>query len=128
MVHLTYPMSMDRRMLATAAEAAKEYPERRDNRSFILGAVGLRNDGVLVTARNIAAQDVVPTHHAEARVVRKLTPNSVVWVARVSKATGEWTMSKPCQSCEGRMRAAGVKKVVYTIAPNEWGTLYLSRE
>lgn len=111
-------------MLTIAAEIARDNPVRSDARTFCLGAVGLRNDGVIVTAKNIAAADVVPTHHAEARVVRKLTPDSVVWVARISRMNGEWTMSRPCANCQGRMRAAGVKKAVYTIAPNEWGTLY----
>lgn len=108
-----------------AADVAKDNPERYDNRSFYLGAVGLRNDGVLVTAKNIASKNIVPTHHAEARVVRKLTPDSIVWVARVSRSTGGWTMSRPCEGCKGRMRAAGVRKVVYTIAPDEWGTIQL---
>lgn len=116
-------MSLDRRMLMMAAEIALENPVRKDNRTYRLGAVGVRNDGVIVVAKNLAAPNVVPTHHAEARLVRKLTPNSVVWVARISRATDEWTMSKPCENCQGRMRAAGVRRVVYTIAPNEWGTL-----
>lgn len=109
-----------------AADVARDNPERYDNRSFCLGAVGLRKDGVLVTAKNIAAANIVPTHHAEARVVRKLTPDSVVWVARVLRSTGEWTTSRPCSSCQGRMRFAGVKKVVYTIGPDEWGTIQLT--
>ena len=119
-------MSIDRRMLAMAAEVARDKPKRYDNRSFCLGAVGLRNDGVIVTAKNIAAANIVPTHHAEARVVRKLTPNSIVWVARVLRSTDEWTMSRPCAGCQIRMKAAGVKKVVYTIGPDEWGTIDLS--
>lgn len=119
-------MSIDKRMLAMAAEVARDKPARYDNRSFCLGAVGLRNDGVLVTAKNIAAANIVPTHHAEARVVRKLTPDSIVWVARVLRSTGEWTLSRPCKGCQSRMRAAGVRKVVYTIAKDEWGTIQLT--
>jgi len=119
-------VSIDKRMLSMAAEVAKDKPEKHDNRSFYLGAVGLRNDGVLVVAKNIAAKDVVPTHHAEARVVRKLTPDSIVWVARISRSTGEWTLSRPCNGCQGRMKAAGVRKVVYTIGPEEWGTIQLT--
>ncbi len=110
-------------MLAMAASVAKDNSDKFDNRSFYLGAVGLRRDGVIVTAKNIAAANIVPTHHAEARVVRKLTPDSMVWVARVLRSTGEWTTSRPCVGCQGRMRAVGVKKVVYTIAPDEWGTI-----
>ena len=106
-----------------AAVAAKENPEKYDNRAFYLGAVGLRNDGLIVTAKNVAATDIVRTHHAEVRVIRKLTPNSIIWVARVSRVDGKWTTSRPCSSCQRRMKNAGVKKVVYTISPDEWGTI-----
>lgn len=116
-------MSIDKRMLLTAAHAAKDNPEKYDSRSFLLGAVGLRNDGVIVTSKNVAARNIIPTHHAETRVLRKLTPNSVIWVARILKSTGEWTMARPCLGCQTRMKTAGVKKVVYTIGPNEWGTI-----
>lgn len=118
-------MSIDKRMLALAASVASEGCSRHDNRSFHLGAVGMRNDGVIVTARNIAATDVTPEAHAEARVVRKLTLDSHVWVARVSKATREWAMARPCERCQRRMKTAGVRKVIYTIGPNEWGTILM---
>jgi len=118
-------MCMDKRMLSLAAEVAGEGRDRDDNRTFILGAVGLRNDGVLVTARNCAAMDVAPNHHAEARVVRKLTPNSTVWVARVSRLNNDWAMARPCRGCQKRMKAMGVKKAIYTIGPSEWGVIHL---
>lgn len=108
-----------------AAAVAIEGRSWYDNRSFMLGAVGLRRDGVLVSARNIAATDVTPSAHAEARVVKKLTCNSVVWVARVGRARGDWALARPCEKCQNRMKTAGVKKVIYTIAPNEWGVLLL---
>ena len=112
-------------MLQLAANVACEGRSRHDNRSFMLGAVGLRNDGVLVSSRNIAATDVTPTAHAEARVVKKLTCDSIIWVARVSRAHGDWALARPCQKCQNRMKTAGVRKVMYTIAPNEWGVILL---
>lgn len=114
-------MSIDRRMLNLAAKVAAEGQSKHDNRSFLLAAVGMRNDGVIVSARNIAATDVTPSAHAEARVVKKLTCDSIVWVARVGKATGEWALARPCDKCMRRMKTAGVRRVVYTIGPNEWG-------
>lgn len=110
-------------MLNLAAEAAGEINDKFDNRTFFLGAVGERNDGVLVSARNVAATDIAPSHHAEARVVRKLTPNSTVWVTRVSRGDKNWAMARPCTNCQRKMKIAGVKKVVYTIGPNEWGVI-----
>lgn len=116
-------MSIDRRMLVMAASVARDNPEKFENRSFCLGAVGLRSDGVIVAARNISARDIVPTHHAEARLIKKLTPDSIVWVARILRSTDKWTTSRPCTSCQSRMRSAGVKKAVYTISHDEWGVI-----
>jgi len=110
-------------MLTLAAKVANERGNK--NRSFLLGAVGIRNDGVIVMSRNISATDHAPRHHAEARLSRKLTPKSVVWVARVSRKDGGWAMARPCQGCQMRMKMVGVEKVIYTIAPDEWGVLEL---
>lgn len=119
-------MCSDKKMLAFAArEATKGCDRPHERRGFLLGAVGLRNDGVIVSSRNVASSNKAPSHHAETRVVRKLTPGSTVWVARVSKQTGEWVLAKPCRGCENRMRAAGVERVIYTISADEWGTLEL---
>lgn len=117
-------MSTDKKMLAHAAlEAVRGLDRGGEKRQFMLGAVGLRNDGVIVTSRNVASPDPAPNHHAETRLVRKLTPGSTVWVARVAKGTGDWAMSRPCNGCMQRLRAAGVSRVVYTVGPNEWGVV-----
>jgi len=119
-------MSFDKRMLAAAADAAKRNDRKgKDPRGFLIGAVGVRADGVLVSSKNVAATDLAPNHHAEARLARKLTPNSTVWVARVLRASTDWAMARPCQGCQNRMKSVGVQRVVYTIGPNEWGVLIL---
>jgi len=118
-------MSIDKKMLRVAALAALQNDERgNDIRTFFLGCVGLRNDGVLVASRNVASRDVALSHHAEARLSRKLTPRSEVWVARIRK-NGEWAMARPCSSCQSKLRMAGVSRVVYTLAPDEWGVIDL---
>lgn len=119
-------MANDKKMLTLAASVALGSENRsRDNRGFLLGAIGLRNDGVVMQARNVPALDFAPDHHAETRLARKLTPNSIVWVARVLK-NGLWAIAKPCAGCQIRLRAVGVRRVVYTIAPNEWGVIDLN--
>lgn len=118
-------MSIDKRMLTFAAAVACEGQSRPDNRSFLLGAVGMRKDGVIVSARNIAATDVTPEAHAEARLMKKITCDSIVWVARVGRGGGAWALARPCDRCRRRMKTAGVRKVVYTISPNEWGVMVL---
>lgn len=120
-------MSFDKKMLTAAAEAAGRNSSRgRDPRGFLIGAVGVRADGVIVASKNVAATDLAPNHHAEARLSRKLTPNSTVWVARILRASDDWAMARPCQGCQNRMRSVGVRRVVYTIGPDEWGVLDLT--
>jgi tRNA(Arg) A34 adenosine deaminase TadA len=87
---------------------------RKDERSFHIGCAIRRGDGVLVRFANSPNKgEIVPSHHAEARCARKATPKSVAYIARVTKE-GKLSMSKPCPSCENRLRAAGVKVVFYT--------------
>ena len=116
-------VSHNKRMLMLAAQVAADGD--RVNRSFFLGAVGQRKDGVIVSSRNVSSTDCAPNHHAEARVVRKLTPDSIIWVARVSRRDGQWALARPCTGCQIRMKMAGVKKAIYTIAPGEWGIMLL---
>lgn len=115
-------------MLKVAAAAALQGRARgNDIRTFFLGAVGIRNDGVIVASRNVASRDVAFSHHAEVRLSRKLTPNSEVWVARVRK-NGEWALARPCASCQIRLKSVGITRVTYTIGENEWGVLVLDKE
>lgn len=115
-------MASDKKILSEAASLAVS---TKDNRTFLLGAIGQRADGVFVSSRNIAAPDATLSrlNHAEARLSRKLTPGSTVWVARVSRLDGSWAMAKPCKACEVRLRGAGVARIVYTIGPSEWGVI-----
>jgi len=108
-------------MLALAASIAVK-SNLGDCRENFLGAVGLRSDGVIVTARNVSDKKPAPNHHAEARLSRKMTPHSTVWVARV-RNNGEWALARPCRGCQMRMQSVGVSKVVYTIGPGEWGVI-----
>jgi len=71
------------------------------------------------------------THHAETACVlgldKSVTRGSTMYVARVNRQ-GEWKMSKPCSMCHEVMRFVGVKRVVYTIGPNEWGTYKITED
>lgn len=82
-------------------------------RHFRLGAVGIRKDGKTVSARNSPTPHRNPKAHAEARLARKLTPDSIVFVSR-NLHNGDSAMSKPCKSCQRILKSVGVKKVYYT--------------
>lgn len=85
-------------------------------RRFYLGAIGIRSDGVIVQARNGAAIGPTPAAHAEGRLAAKLTPGSVVFVARALRKDDSAAMAKPCMACQALLRAAGVTRVYYTTA------------
>lgn len=104
---------------------AAHYARRGTKRAFQLGAVGLRRDGATVHAYNGTAQARTPSAHAEARLARKLDHGSIVFVARVSRATGKYTMARPCEKCLLAMKHRGVSRVYYTIAPCEYGVIVL---
>jgi tRNA(Arg) A34 adenosine deaminase TadA len=105
--------------------AAQLAISKTDRRSFMLGAIGLRSDGVIVKALNAPTEAPNYKTHAEKRLVAKLNVGSIVYVARVRRDTGEFGLSKPCFSCMKAMKTAGVKKVYYTISQNEFGMIYL---
>ena len=104
---------------------AKEIAIKKDDyRSHRLAAVGLRKDGVLVSASNGQALDKCAEAHAEVRLARKLTPFSDVFVVRVRRS-GELAMAIPCHNCQQVLRSRGVSRVFFTTAPTQWGILSL---
>lgn len=97
---------------------------RDDGRTYHLGAVAIRSDGALVSARNARTECPNRLAHAEYRVARKADVGAIVFVARVTR-DGQWAMSRPCSNCQRAMKSRGVKKAYYTIAPEEYGVLNL---
>jgi deoxycytidylate deaminase len=108
-----------RKFLNIAAKVARL---KDDNRNFFIGAVAIRADDVTVYAYNGAPKYPTPEHHCEARLCRKLDKGAIVYVARTTN-NGDWAMSKPCDNCTRILRRSKVKKVFYTIAPNEYGCI-----
>ena len=115
------------------AIAKKAALSKKDGRDYIICAIAIRNDGVLVHAVNGYVlmnnennrKDSYPAGHAEHRLAKKLDKGATVYVCRLSKNTNEYRMAKPCPDCERRLKASGVKKVFYTISNHEYGVLEL---
>ena len=105
-----------------AAACAKS---KKDERTFLLGAIGIRADQVMVKALN--GPTYIPNRfaHAEYRLARKMTPNSVVYVVRILVSTGEFAMAKPCRNCVKMMKSRGVRRVYYTTGPTQYGVMDL---
>lgn len=108
--------------------AAKQAMAINDERSFWLGSVGIRRDGALVVARNGAVHStstddyqVIPSAHAEGRVLRKLGKGGIIYVSRVSKKTKKLAMSRPCVYCQAGIHAMQVRKVIYSVNSYQFG-------
>ena len=107
-----------------------------DHRHFWLGCIGIRDDGVLVSSKNgsvaftntVENYQLLPSSHAEGRVLRKLGKNGTLYVARVSKKDGSLAMARPCGLCQIRIKAFGVKKVYYTINNKQYGVWFSSTD
>lgn len=85
------------------------------------GAVALRADGKLVYAHNGIG------HHCEARLCRKVTPGSTVWLVRVTRE-GKWADSTPCKRCMARLQAAQVDVVYFTTGPTTYAKVRFYRK
>jgi len=117
--------------LKMAAELAPPTIDK-DFRDYWLAAVGIREDGVMVSAKNGAASfrttiksyQLLPASHAEGRVLRKLGKAGIVYVARVSKKDGSLAMARPCGMCQVKLRAAKTIKVYYSINDSQYGIWY----
>lgn len=92
-----------------------------ERRNFFLGAVGVRSDGAMVYSFNSPTQFPCKAAHAEHRLAKKLDAGSTVYVARVSN--GQFAMSRPCASCMTILRNKRVRRIYYTIAPDEFGVI-----
>lgn len=95
----------------------------QESRKYRLAAIGIRNDGAIVTATNGGVKGArCPSAHAESRVSRKLDVSSVVYVARTLHS-GAVSLGRPCKSCQLIMKHRGVSKCYYTIGPEEFGCI-----
>lgn len=95
--------------------------KNREKKNFHLACIAKREDGVFVYSVNTGVMSQpTPSGHAEYRVLQKSGQNAILWVARVYK-NGDWAMAKPCRKCKAFIKNKKVKKVYYTIAPNEYG-------
>lgn len=130
-------MCKELRCLKIAAKVA----EQSGHDSFRHGAVLIKGGSVINVAANndnhssfaqrFRTDPGRATHHAELGCVlgleKSATAGATIYVARIGKK-GNWKNSKPCSMCHEVMSYVGVRRVVYTIGPNEWGTYKIEEE
>jgi cytidine deaminase len=107
-----------------AKQVALKGDSKEARRRYRLGAVGIRNDGTIVTASNISNRHPEPNAHAEARLSRKLDWDATVYVVRIYQ-DGTLANARPCRKCRDILRRKGVKRVYYSITETELGILEL---
>lgn len=118
---------MNKEIFSYLKIAAKMAKQGEESRSFFLGAVGIRgSDQKMVFSYNAKTDIPQPRCHAEARISHKLTPNSIVYVARILKS-GEFALARPCPNCARILKNKGVKTVYYSISDYEYGKLDLRK-
>lgn len=106
-------------------EIALQLAAKKQDRRFLHAAVGIRSDGTLVQACNGPAKTPNRMGHAEYRLCRKLDYGAEVYVVRLSRETGQLVLSRPCNNCIKVLKSKKVKRVYYSIGPNEFGVMYL---
>jgi tRNA(Arg) A34 adenosine deaminase TadA len=101
--------------------AAKTAIAQEDIRTFLLGAVGIRGDGVIVKSNN--GPTPVPDRrvHAEYKLCKKLDYGATIYVARIRVDNNQFAMARPCKPCLKALRHRRAVKVYYTISQNEFG-------
>lgn len=111
-----------------------------DHRSFWLGCIGVRNDGVMVSSRNGTIKNMFSKntvhvesdksceYHAEGRALRKMDRGGVLYVARISRKDNSFVMSRPCPLCQAKIKAKKIKKVYYSINNNQYGVWFVEQD
>lgn len=117
---------MDKKIFQYLSVAANMARKKKDQRTFFLGAVGIRKDGAFVQSFNAPSFHPTPCGHAETRLARKLDRGAIVYVARV-RADGSFGNAKPCANCEKVLRQKGVKKIYYSLGDEEYGVLHINK-
>ncbi len=112
--------------LLFAGQKARRRKEFSPYQGFFLCAVGIRNDGTIVSSFNGCGNHPIAFGHAEARLCRKLDYGATVYVARFNFGTESLALAKPCQNCQRMLIRKKVKRVYYSDGPNSFSILDFS--
>ena len=105
-----------------ACRLAMESQERTRHGCVIICGGAVQGKGVN-TKRNqpgIVEEIDALSVHAEVNALRGVNAKgAVAYIARVNNQ-GEKRQSRPCPECLTKLKAAGVKRIVYTVNGNEY--------
>lgn len=92
-------------------------------RNFMIGSVGVRNDGAMVKSLNSPTEHPNRNIHAEKKLCQKLDYNAVVYVVRIKHQDGSFGISRPCADCLKALISKRVKRIYYTIDDRSYGVI-----
>lgn len=92
-------------------------------KNSFLAAIGERSDGILVMATNVRTKNQFHGAHCEVRLLKKCDVGSTIYLVRITR-DGKWAMSKPCVKCQTLIKNKRVKKVIYTVGPDEYSVWF----
>lgn len=106
--------------------AARTAISKDDRRAYLLGAIGIRGDGVMVRSLNSPTEIPNRKAHAECKLCRKLDYHADVYIARVRLDNYKFAMARSCSNCLKILKTKKVNRIFYTIDENQYGVLDLS--
>ena len=71
---------------------------------------------------------LIPTSHAEGRVLRKMDYGGVLYIARVKRKDYTLALSAACPMCQIKIKSKGIRKVYYTINDFQYGIWYVKKD
>ena len=122
--------------LTKMMELALELASRSEMRTFRHGCILIHRNKISSLGYNKYSDKFLnlkerftTTCHAEINCLQNCTDRrkiheSVLFVVRTS-ALGCVSESKPCKICMSKIRSLGIKKVMYSISPNQIGIIRL---
>jgi tRNA(Arg) A34 adenosine deaminase TadA len=105
-----------------AASLAKK-KNNLDKRCFLLGAVGIRNDGAMISAINGSSEYPNRHAHAKKKALSMMDFYATIYVVRVRVGNGTLAMARPCKSCMKALKSKKIKRIYYSISNNEYGVI-----
>ena len=111
---------MNYKLILLAIKSAKRCAD--DIRSHAIGAVAIRQDGIIVKSRNLSSREKILDAHAEIRVLKKSGKGCVIYVAR-ARNNSSIGLARPCGGCIQAMKYMKVEKCFYSISDNEYGVI-----
>lgn len=115
---------MHRRVYNYFEHASKLAVSKFNERAYLFGGVGLRNDGTQVQAINSPTEYPNRKAHVEYKLCQKLNQNAVIYIARIRLLDGAFAIARPCADCRKILKSKKVAKVFYTLSSDSYGVFY----